>query len=58
MPTTDNLGEQQCAIVSDSSNITDQTMDDGTVTIRYRDTQKQDRYSVENILKIIQDSLL
>ena len=35
-----------------------QTMDDGTVTIRYRDTQKQDRYSVENILKIIQDSLL
>jgi len=35
-----------------------QTMDDGTVTIRYRDTQKQDRHSVENILKIIQDSLL
>ena len=35
-----------------------QTMDDGTVTIRHRDTQKQDRYSVENILKIIQDSLL
>ena len=35
-----------------------QTMDDGTVTIRYRDTQKQDRYSVENVLKIIQDSLL
>jgi glycyl-tRNA synthetase (class II) len=33
-------------------------MDDSTVTIRYRDTQKQDRYSVENILKIIQDSLL
>ena len=35
-----------------------QTMDDSTVTIRYRDTQKQDRYSVENILKIIQNSLL
>ena len=35
-----------------------QTMNDSTVTIRYRDTQKQDRYPVENILKIIQDSLL
>ena len=35
-----------------------QTMDDDTITIRYRDTQKQDRSSLENILKIIQDSLI
>jgi len=35
-----------------------QTMDDGTVTIRYRDTQKQDRTSLENVLNIIQSSLL
>ena len=35
-----------------------QTMDDGTVTIRYRDTQKQDRASLENILNIIKSSLL
>tara|TARA_B110000914_G_scaffold154861_1_gene135967 strand:- start:604 stop:1530 length:927 start_codon:yes stop_codon:yes gene_type:complete len=35
-----------------------QTMDDDTITIRYRDTQKQDRTSLENVLKIIQSSLL
>ena len=35
-----------------------QTMDDDTITIRYRDSQKQDRSSLENILKIIQDSLI
>ena len=28
-----------------------QTMDDGTITIRYRDTQKQDRTSLENVWK-------
>jgi glycyl-tRNA synthetase (class II) len=33
-------------------------MDDGTVTIRYRDTQQQDRTSLENVLNIIQSSLL
>ena len=35
-----------------------QTMDDGSITIRYRDTQKQDRTSLENVLNIIQSSLL
>ena len=35
-----------------------QTMDDGTITIRYRDSQKQDRTSLENVLNIIQSSLL
>ena len=35
-----------------------QTMDDDTITIRYRDTQKQDRTSLENVLNIIQSSLL
>ena len=34
-----------------------QTMDDNTVTLRHRDTQKQDRMAIDNILKTIQSSL-
>ena len=35
-----------------------QTMDDNTVTLRHRDTQKQDRMAIDNILKTIQSSLV
>ena len=35
-----------------------QTMDDNTVTLRYRDTQKQDRMAIDDILKTIQSSLV
>ena len=35
-----------------------QTMDDNTVTVRHRDTQKQDRIAIDNILKTIQSSLV
>ena len=35
-----------------------QTMDDNTVTLRHRDTQKQDRMTIDNILKTIQSSLV
>ena len=34
-----------------------QTMDDNTVTLRHRDTQKQDRMAIDDILKTIQSSL-
>jgi len=35
-----------------------QTMDDNTVTLRHRDTQKQDRMAIDDILKTIQSSLV
>jgi glycyl-tRNA synthetase len=35
-----------------------QTIKDNTVTLRYRDNQKQDRVSIEKILNIIQESLI
>ena len=35
-----------------------QTMDDDTVTLRHRDTQKQDRMAIDDILKTIQSSLV
>ena len=35
-----------------------QTMEDNTVTLRHRDTQKQDRIAIDNILNIIQSSLV
>ena len=35
-----------------------QTMDDNTVTLRHRDTQKQDRMAINDILKTIQSSLV
>ncbi len=35
-----------------------QTMEDNTVTLRYRDTQKQDRIAIDDILNIIQSSLV
>ena len=35
-----------------------QTMEDNTVTLRHRDTQKQDRITIDNILNIIQASLV
>ena len=35
-----------------------QTMEDNTVTLRHRDTQKQDRFAIDNILNIIQSSLV
>ena len=35
-----------------------QTMDDNTVTLRHRDTQKQDRLAIDDILKTIQFSLV
>jgi len=33
-------------------------MEDDTVTLRHRDTQKQDRIAIDNVLKIIQSSLI
>ena len=35
-----------------------QTMEDNTVTLRHRDTQKQDRIAIDDILNIIQSSLV
>ena len=35
-----------------------QTIDDNTVTLRHRDTQEQDRISIDDILKTIQASLV
>ena len=35
-----------------------QTMEDNTVTLRHRDTQKQDRIAINDILNIIQSSLV
>ena len=35
-----------------------QTMDDNTVTLRHRDTQKQDRMAIDDIIKTIQSSLV
>ena len=35
-----------------------QTMDDNTLTLRHRDTQKQDRMAIDDILKTIQSSLV
>ena len=35
-----------------------QTMDDNTVTLHHRDTQKQDRMAIDDILKTIQSSLV
>ena len=35
-----------------------QTMDDNTVTLRHRDTQKQDRMAIDDILKTIKSSLV
>ena len=35
-----------------------QTMEDNTVTLRHRDTQKQDRIAIDDILNIIQSSLI
>ena len=35
-----------------------QTMEDNTVTLRHRDTQKQDRITIDDILNIIQSSLV
>ena len=35
-----------------------QTMDDNTVTLRHRDTQKQDRMAIDELLKTIQSSLV
>ena len=35
-----------------------QTMEDDTVTLRHRDTQKQDRIAIDNVLNIIQSSLI
>ena len=35
-----------------------QTMDDNTVTLRHRDTQKQDRMAIDDTLKTIQSSLV
>ena len=35
-----------------------QTMEDDTVTLRHRDTQKQDRISIDKVLNIIQSSLI
>ena len=35
-----------------------QTMEDNTVTLRHRDTQKQDRVDIDSILNIIQSSLI
>ena len=35
-----------------------QTMDNNTVTLRHRDTQKQDRMAIDDILKTIQSSLV
>ena len=35
-----------------------QTMEDNTVTLRHRDTQKQDRNAIDDILNIIQSSLV
>ena len=35
-----------------------QTMDDNTVTLRHRDTQKQDRLAIDDLLKTIQFSLV
>jgi len=35
-----------------------QTMEDNTVTLRHRDTQKQNRVDIGNVLKIIQSSLI
>ena len=35
-----------------------QTMDDNTVTLRHRDSQKQDRMAIDDILKTIQSSLV
>ena len=35
-----------------------QTMEDNTVTLRHRDTQKQDRIAIDYILNIIQSSLV
>ena len=35
-----------------------QTMEDNTVTLRQRDTQKQDRIAIDDILNIIQSSLV
>ena len=35
-----------------------QTIDDNTVTLRHRDTQKQDRMAIDDILKTIQSSLV
>ena len=33
------------------------TLDDGTITLRHRDNQKQDRISIDQILKAIQDNM-
>ena len=35
-----------------------QTIKDNTITLRYRDSQKQDRISIEKVLNIIQESLI
>ena len=35
-----------------------QTIKDNTITLRYRDNQKQDRISIEKVLNIIQESLI
>ena len=35
-----------------------QTMEDNTVTLRHRDTQKQDRIAIDDILNIIQSNLV
>ena len=35
-----------------------QTMEDNTVTLRHRDTQKQDRVDIASVLEIIQSSLI
>ena len=35
-----------------------QTMDDNTITLRHRDTQKQDRMAIDDILKTIKSSLV
>ena len=34
-----------------------QTAEDNTVTLRYRDTQKQDRLSIDQLLPVIQDNM-
>ena len=34
-----------------------QTTEDNTVTLRYRDTQKQDRLSIDQLLPVIQDNM-
>jgi Glycyl-tRNA synthetase (class II) len=38
--------------------VTHRTIDDNTVTLRHRDTQKQHRMTIDDILKTIQSSLV